>query len=388
MKVTDPAAPESEKKRVLYVITKGTWGGAQRYVFDIAVDAKRRGHEVLVVIGTDGELTERLREAGVPVETISSMKRDIGITAEWKSFRELLSIMKRFNPDIVHGNSSKAGALAALAGRINGVETIVFTAHAWAFNEGRPLWQRFIIGGFHYATVLLSHVTVCVSEAVRTQALWMPFVHRRLHMVHDGIDAVELVPRSDARDRLAPDFVREFPDALWVGAIAELHRTKGLDTLIMAFDQFSQSGPSAVLVIIGDGEEWEHLQKLIQISDAPDRIVLVGFVKDAASYLSAFDLFVLPSRSEALGYAILEAGLASLPVIASRVGGIPEVIKDTESGVLVAPNDVDALASGLRTVADNEPLRQALGKALYERVTRVFSKEKMVRETLSLYVEH
>lgn len=387
MKVTDPIASESRKKRILYVITKATWGGAQRYVFDMAVDAKERGHEVLVVIGTDGELTRKLNGANVPVETISSMKRDIRLAAEWTSFRELLAIVKRFNPDIIHGNSSKAGALAALAGRIQGVRTIVFTAHAWAFNEGRPAWQKAVIGSLHFFTVLLSHVTICVSDAVREQALWMPFVRGRLHTVHDGIDPVELVARDDARARLAPDLMREFPDALWIGTIGELHKTKGQDTLIRAFDHFSRSGPLAVLVIIGDGEEWKTLEKLIQISDVPGRILITGFVKDAASYLPAFDIFVLPSRSEALGYAILEAGLASLPVVATRVGGIPEIIKDTESGVLVEPNDVDALVECLQTVAASAPLRETLGKALYERVTRVFSREKMARETLSLYFD-
>ncbi|MBU2220916.1 glycosyltransferase, partial [Patescibacteria group bacterium] len=314
--------------------------------------------------------------------TIGSMQRDIKLHAELNSFKELLAEIRAFAPDVVHGNSSKAGALAAVAARIARVPLIIFTAHGWAFNERRPVWQRGIIALLHFFTVFLSHTTICVSDAVHRQASWMPFVQKRLRTVHVGIDASELLPRTEARTQLAPDFLKEFPDALWVGALAELHPTKGLDVLIKSFSTVPQN---VVLVIIGEGQEWGHLQKLVQIGDASGRIVLAGFVKDAARSLSAFDIFVLPSRSEALGYALLEAGSASLPSIASNVGGIPEVIKDTESGILVEPEDTHALGEALTLLSQNDLLRKTLGKALNDRVTRVFTKEKMLRETFALY---
>ncbi len=377
-----PEKLQGQQKRILYVITKANWGGAQRYVYDMALGAQALGHSVLVISGTKGVLTDRLTQAGIPVHTIQSMQRDIKLIGEWNSFKELLVQIRSFAPDIIHGNSSKAGGLAACAGRIARVPTIIFTAHGWAFNENRPWWQRAVIALFHFFAVFLSHTTICVSDAVHRQAAWMPFVQRKLRTVHVGIDPTELKQKTEAREHLAPELVKEFPDALWVGALAELHHTKGLDVLIKSFSAAPQD---AVLVLIGDGQEWGHLQKLIQIGDASDRIVLAGFVPDAASYLSAFDIFVLPSRSEALGYALLEAGAASLPSIASRVGGIPEVVKDTESGILVAPEDMHALTDAITLLCENEPLRESLGKALHERVNRVFTKEKMLRETFALY---
>ncbi|MBU1292603.1 glycosyltransferase [Patescibacteria group bacterium] len=375
-------APTNSKKRILYVITKANWGGAQRYVYDMALGAKAQGYSVLVVSGSEGELTARLRDADIRTESIQNMQRDIKLVGEWRSYLELLAHIRTFNPDIVHGNSSKAGALAALAARVAGVPTIVFTAHGWAFNENRPAWQRGIIALLHFFTVLLSHTTICVSDAVHRQAAWMPLVQRKLQTVHIGIDTLTFKTREEARRLLAPDLHKQFPQALWVGTIAELHPTKGLDVLIKSF---SAAPREAVLVLIGDGQEWNHLQKLIQIGDASDRIVLAGFVKDAAQYLPAFDVFVLPSRSEALGYALLEAGAASLPSIGSRVGGIPEVLKDKESGILVPPGETAPLEDALTLLCENEILRETLGKALHERVTRVFTKDKMLRETFALY---
>lgn len=375
---------ENHPKRILYVITKANWGGAQRYVFDVAVASKKSGHEVLVVSGVEGILTEHLSKAGIKTEIISAMKRDIALMGEIRSFRALLSVLKEFKPDIVHGNSSKAAGLAALAGRLTGVRRIIFTSHGWAFNEQRPLWQKVVIGAFHYATVLLAHRTICVSSALRQDAAWMPFVSKRFFVVHNGVSPVELLSRSDARMRLAPDLARSFPSFHWIGTVAELHPSKGLDTLIEAFAAIAHELP-VVLVIIGDGTEWAKLQKLVQIYDLPDRVVLTGFVKDASTHLRALDVFVLPSRTESLGYVLLEAGLASLPAIGTRVGGIPEILEDGETGLLVPSGKSIALSQALTELINDKALRNRLGTALNEKVCSEFSTKTMVEKTLKLY---
>ncbi|MES2668709.1 MAG: glycosyltransferase [Patescibacteria group bacterium] len=379
-------AAVSAKKRLLYVITKANWGGAQRYVYDIATAAAADGHDVLVVSGTEGALIDRLKESGIATETIATLSRDVQLIKEYRSFRTLLEIVRDYQPDVIHGNSSKAGALAALAGRLLRVPRIIFTAHAWAYNERRPAWQKAVIALFHYATVLLSHTTVCVSRAIRHDASWMPFAKNRLVLIHHGVAPSALAPREEARKRLAPDLARSYAGSLWIGTIAELHPTKGLDTLIEAFASFVRTtGSSAVLVIVGEGQEWAKLEKLVQIYDLPERIVLPGFVKDASRYLSALDIFVLPSRSEALGYALLEAGQASLPSIGTRVGGIPEILLEGRTGLLVPHEDASALEEALVALAVDPGLRSRLGTALFEHVAAEFSLPSMLEETLALY---
>ncbi len=367
--------------RILYVITKANWGGAQRYVFDLAVSARKEGNDVLVVSGNEGELTERLRNAGVDVVSILSLKRDIHIFSELRAFRTLLSVMRNFSPHIVHGNSSKAGALASLAGRICNVPRIIFTAHGWAFNEDRPWWQKKIIVLFHWITIILSHKTICVSEALAQDIEHMPFVRNKLIVVHNGIDPQPLLSRNDARAYLAPQIHASF----WIGTIAELHPVKQIDVLIRAFVPIAKMYADVALILIGGGEERKRLEELVRQEGLVSRIHFCGHVREASTYLSSLDIFVFPSRSEALGYALLEAGNASLPVVASKVGGIPEIITNHENGILVPPGNVSALTEALTLLIENDALRAKLGRALCERVTRVFSKEQMVRETLSIY---
>jgi glycosyltransferase involved in cell wall biosynthesis len=378
MEVTPELGP---KKRILYAITKANWGGAQRYVYDLAVAAKGAGHEVLVVSGSEGELTTRLRHADVMVAPIAAMQRDIKLAAEWRSFKDLVRYIRSFKPDVVHANSSKAGGLAGLAARLVGVKRIIFTAHGWAFNEDRPLWQRIIIWWFHYATVLLAHTTICVSEAMRREARSMPLVQGRFQVIHNGISEVPLRARGDARHALAPSLTLPF----WIGTIAELHPTKQLDVLIRAFATLEDTVPDSALVIMGEGEDRGRLTALIHQLQLTDRILLLGHVSDAPSYLSALDIFALPSRSESFGFVLLEAGMATLPVVASNVGGIPEIIENNETGLLVPPGDTNALADALSLLAGDAALRTRLSAAFHAHVLARFSKKETTEKTLALY---
>lgn len=372
--------PQKTPERILYVITKANWGGAQRYVYDLALGAQRRGYEVAVAYGTEGELTQKLEAAGIPTYHIEGMGRDIKLGSDFRALLELYRLMRTLRPTVVHSNSSKAGGLAALAARLSGIRRIVFTAHGWAFNEDRPSWQRALIWFMHYLTVLLSHTTICVSHAARRDASSMPFVQRTLHVIHNGIGTHTLLSRDEARVRLAP----QFSTTTWIGTIAELHPTKQLHVLIEAFQQLS-SQSNLSLVIMGEGQERIRLETLIQSHDLEARVRLVGHVADASSYLSALDIFVLPSRSEGLGYVILEAGQAGLPVVASRVGGIPEVIEDGSTGLLVPPGNTDALTKALEALLSDSERSRSYGEALRERVRKEFSLEDMLTSTLSFY---
>ncbi len=367
----------TQKPRILYVITKANWGGAQRYVYDLAIAAREAGWEAIVATGSEGELSRRLVETGIRVETIVGLGRDIRLKDDIRAFHSLLGLMREIRPTVVHSNSSKAGGLAALAARISGVHRIIFTAHGWAFNEDRKGHQKAVIWLLHYLTVLLSHRTICVSEAMRNDARSMPLLQKKFGVIHNGIGASTLLPREEARHRLAPGL----STPLWVGTIAELHPTKQLHILMRAFAKTADCS----LVIMGDGEERTRLEALALRLQITERVHFLGHVENASSYLAALDIFVLPSRSEGLGYVLLEAGMAGLPVIATNVGGIPEVIQDNETGILVRSGDVDELASGIGTLLADPALRMQLGSALKKRVMEKFSKTEMIEKTFSRY---
>lgn len=380
MEVAQNNAPTASPKRVLYVIPIAWWGGSQHYVFDMACAAKNAGYEVLVATG-EGELPQRLTAAGIPVVVKKSFVRGLHAASEFSFLRDTYNLIREFRPDIVHSNNSKGGLVGTVAARCAGVHRILFTAHGWAFTEKRPVWQKMIFWFAHYLTVILTDRTICVSENVFRLGCKMPFVRHKLLVIHNGIPPISFHSREAARQMLAPNVTQKF----WVGTIAELHPNKGLDVLIEAFEHFIPNKPDTVLIIIGEGGLRGNLERQIQLEGLQERVILVGHVQDASTYLHALDMFVLPSRTEALGYVLLEAGQAKLPVVASNVGGIPEIIADHSTGLLVPPGNRTALAAALLSLASNEELRTRLAQALQARVETDFSVSTMVTETLSLY---
>ena len=282
---------------------------------------------------------------------------------------------------MVHLNSSKAGALGALAARLAGVPNIIFTAHGWAFNEARPWWQKIIIWKLAGITVLLSHKTICVSDAVRRDIAHFPFTKHKLVVIHNGIECAPLLSRDEARLELAAHSVGSY----WIGMSSELHPTKRIGDAIRAMAILVTHYPHAMLIVMGEGQERRRLESLIHELHLHDRVFLAGFKNAASSLLAAFDLFLHTSISEALSLAILEAGCASLPVVATRVGGIPEIIESGVNGILVPPRNPTALAAAINTLIDDPQRAHALGAALKKTVGEKFIKERMLREMLALY---
>jgi glycosyltransferase involved in cell wall biosynthesis len=368
--------------KILCGITKSNFGGAQRYVFDLAVAASECGHEVAVLCGGEGVLVDKLRAENIQVFSLPTLGRDISTLEDMRSFFYILKILEDYKPDVFHLNSSKMGGIGGLAGRIMGVPKIIFTSHGWAFNERRSYLQKLVIKFLHWLTILLSHKTICVSEKTKRDVSRQLLIQdKKLIVIHNGIEAFNLLPREESRQSLVPDIA---PETLLVGALSELHHVKGLDVLLQAWEKFIK-GRDAKLVILGSGDEKENLENMAQQLDIYDSVIFKGFVLDARIYLTALDIFVLPSRSENMPYALLEAGLTGRPVIASSVGGIPEVIESSISGALVRPEDPEALFSSLVLFHDNPRMRDRLGEGLKKTVEEKFSKEKMVRDTLSIY---
>jgi glycosyltransferase involved in cell wall biosynthesis len=367
--------------RILYGITKSNFGGAQRYVFELALEAQARGHEVGVICGGEGPLTEKLRNENIRVFTLHALGRDISPLDDARAFFSLFGILGEFKPDIFHINSSKMGGVGGLAGRIMRTPKIIFTAHGWAFNEPRPWLQKIIIKFLAWITILLSHKTICVSEKTRADVSNLPFIKNKLSVIYNGIDKFRLMPKSQARDKFAIGIPS---DVLVIGAIAELHRIKGLDILLYAWQKFVRRF-NARLVIIGGGEEREYLENLSQSLGISDSVIFKGFIDNARTLISGFDIFIMPSRSEAMPYAALEAGTAGLPVIASEVGGVPEIIESGKNGILVAPEDPEAIFSSLVLLEDNPDLRKRLGKELKNTIQTKFSNKEMLRRTFELY---
>ena len=375
------------KKKILYVITKSNWGGAQRYVYDLAAHFSREdGYEVAVALGGDGTLRKKLEEKSVRVIRIPALERDVRIMSDVRAFFALLKLLQEETPDIVHLNSSKIGFLGTLACfflNAYGLRlTAVFTVHGWAFNEKRPWWQKAALALLQWKTVLLSDMTIVVSHTLKEQVWWWPFIRGKLAVIHHGVPELSFLPRDEARIAL------KIPsDVLAVSTIAELHKNKGLDLALEAFSILKNESPRTTLrySIFGEGDERARLEARIEALGMEDTVSLLGHIDDAPRYLKAFDVFLLPSRTEALSYVLLEAGRAGLPVVATAVGGIPEIVTHKKTGLLVPAENPRALAYAL-WYANAHPVARALAGREFENMTRKhFTLARMLEETSAIY---
>lgn len=376
---------EKSKKKVLFLITKSNWGGAQRYVHDLAIGLPGDRFEVAVALGGDGPLAEKLREARIRVIPIPSLERDVSIIKDVVSFFDILAIARIERPDVFHINSSKAGIMGSLIGRLVGVRNIIFTAHGWAFNEDRPSWQRLIFKFVHWLSILLSHRTIAVSEEVKRQMDW-PWAQEKMIVIRNGRNIKDQLNREEARAYLIEKepSLQAYKDDLWTMTIAELHPVKRHEAVIDTIKKLTDQGEVFRHLIIGSGEQKEALRRQIERLELQDRVFLLGAIPEAATYLKAADVFVLASRTEAMPYAVIEALLSEVPTVATAVGGIPEVIENGVSGLLAPPLDNEALANILARLLRDEELRKTLADGARERRSEL-SFERTLESTINVY---
>lgn len=371
--------------KILYIITKSNFGGAQKYVFELAVAAKAVGYEVAVAGGGTGEarapagpLATKLEGVAVPFFTIKHFQRDMSFFSDLLAFFEVWRLIIRERPDVLHVTSSKAGGIGALAGRLTLTPRIIFTSHGLTVDEvWRPYWQRILIYFGTWFTLFLAHQSIMISTETFNRARRMPGLSNRITLIKNGIAPITFLERAEARAELAPLLPST---SLWIGGLGELHPNKNWSAAISAVASLS---PSVHLLIIGEGEDRASL--LLQISkfNLTKRVHLLGYL-DGARYLKAFDIFILPSKKEGLPYVLLEAGLAGLPVVASDLPGIRDIIETGQTGLLVEPTP-QLLKTSLEMLVRDDGMRRKFGLALSKTIQSNFAAERMYKETFAVY---
>lgn len=370
------ASMVTSAKKFLFVVTKSGLGGASRSVRELA-EALSGTMSVAVAAGGNGELFEVLKKKGVRTISIPTLARDISLIKEIKTFLYFVQLFKTERPDVVHLHSPKAGGLGALAARMVGIKKIIYTAHGWAFFEDRPFYQKMIIRLFSYLIVLLSHSIVAVSKKDSRAFDGWPFVKNKIVYIPNSVALPSsALTRAEARKQLDIS-----SDTFVVGTIAELHKNKGLSYLIEAAEKV----PDAMFVVIGEGEERKRLGLAIVAHRLANRFLLKGYIPDAHTLIRAFDVFVLSSVKEGLPYVLLEAGAAEVPVVATNIGGIPDLIEHEKTGLLVSPKDPSALAQALTRLQSDAPLRPSLASSLKQKIEREFSFDLMIQNTVTVY---
>ncbi len=434
-------------KKILYIITQSEFGGAQRYIFDLATHIKNE-FDVVVAAGPpatptaqqwrasenpDGELFQRLKSKNIESRYLSRLKRRLNPFRDIIAIFQLRRLIKKERPDIIHLNSSKAGVLGSLAAKLTayGPKKVIYTAHGWAFNE--PGWlRRFIYFLAERLTVSLKDRIICVSDYDRRIAIKRGFPEMKLITIHNGLDfdSLKFLEKEQAREKLSTNHLSLITSAkggsasggnhsLVVGTIANLYPTKGIEYLIEAANviktnhsslsssarggslagrQAGAFGGNLSFLVIGEGPERKKLEKLIKKYDLGANFFLLGHLPDARQYLKAFDVFVLPSVKEGFPYAILEAMTAGVPIVASEVGGIPEMISLHLSSVnerttltepaffLSEPKNSQQLAENILYFLNNPEAAVRLAGKAQEVVKISFGLNQMVQKTTQVYI--
>jgi len=380
---------ENKKKKVLYVITKSEpFGGAQKYVYDLATRLPQNSFTAVVALGGNGALMTELAKKSIRVISIRSLERDVGFLKELLTFSALLKLFQKEKPDIVHLNSSKAGGLGALAARIHGVKHIIFTAHGLPFEEDRSILARITIRFLSWITFLLCHRVIVISEKNQQRILTFLGIHeKKVTLIHNGITTMHFLERNQARVFLATraSLQNYKEDTLWIGTVAELHSNKGLEYAFDGFAKFRDAHPNSLFFIIGDGEEREKLTALTEKRGLSKNVFILGEIPHAAQYLKALDIFLLTSVKEGHPYVLLEAGAAALPVLATNVAGIPDIITDMQSGMLIQPKRSDEVARALTYLTEHPKKQSAFGSTLRKTITTHYTVETMLAKTLAAY---
>jgi len=372
------------KKSILYIITKSVWGGAAKYVFDLSKNLSGE-FNIAIAAGGKGKFFNKIKKSKLPYYQINNFQRTINPFKDFFAFFEILSLLFQLRPDIVHANSSKAGGIAGLAGWIynlfsNKKANLIFTAHGWAINEDRPKWQIEIIKLSSKLTSIFYNKIICVSEYDKKTAIKHKLTpENKLTVIHNGInvDNIKFLEKEEAQRKLINK-----TSPLIIGTIAEWTKNKGLIYLLKAVKKIKNK--KFDLILIGSGENPDK-DKMNKLTRKYKNIHLIEYIPDAVKYLKAFDIFILPSLKEGLPYTIIEAMIAKVPIIASNIGGIPEMIIDKETGFLIKPKNSEEIKSKIEYILSNPEEIKRITEKAKQKAEQEFSFRQMVEKTKKIY---
>ena len=365
----------------LHVDTARTWRGGQNQVLLTVNGLRSIGQRAALVAHPDGELRRRAAEGLDLIPIAPRMEMDL--SAAWKFSR----IIKRLQPDVIHAHDPHGVALAALALSIGSGAANRSTGSRQGASMPALVAARrvdFHLKGTSFSRWKYRQVDcfIAASEAIRQMLVGDGVPADHTVTVHEGIDVEHVIAAPAVNVH----------EAFWlphgspvVGNVAALVPHKGQRYLIDAAHLVVQQVPDARFVILGEGELREHLEKQVREHHLEKHVLLPGFRTDVLGCLKGFDLFAMSSVTEGLGTSLLDAMACARPIVATRAGGIPEIVEDGVNGLLVPARDHHALAEAIVRALKDADLRQRMGNAAFASVNERFTVERMVSETAGVY---
>ena len=370
----------SEPVLVMHVAETVGWAGGEAYLLKLAGTLDRRRFRLGVVVPEPGPLVTRLNALGVPTYEVPLTRRLVSAAA----LRALARVFRRERPAIVQSHGARSNVYTRLAARLTGVPVVLSTVHNSLFDYGVGALRRRLYVFAERLTSPLAYRIVAVSRAVARD-----LVHRygiradRIVTIWNGIDAVAFAPRRP-RASVLEELGIGAEDRL-IGVAARMTPQKGHDVLLHAVRRLVRQFPRLRCLIIGDGPLAPALREQAAALGIAPHCVFTGPRTDVADLMAVVEVVVLPSRSEGLPFALLEAMALGKPVVATRVGGNGEAVEEGKTGLLTPPEDPEALAAALARLLDDPEEAVRMGQRGNARVRAHFSLSRMIRSLEDLY---
>ena len=378
-----------EQLRVVEVVESAAYGTG-RHVVDLSRGLRAQGFDVTLIASTRRDRNFRRTMTELETDGVRcielDMRRRVSPIGDLLARHRLKKLLAELKPTIVHGHGSKGGFLARAAAHSLGIEKTVYTPHCFAFAPGHGgmrerfyRWMERLAGRWTARLIAVSTYEAELAEHAR-------IVPRdRIICIPNGLRDEELEPVEPS-----PTLAAELglpKDTRVIGFVGRLCRQKGIESLIMAFADVAGRMPGCSLLLVGDGPEESSLRQLARACGIPDRIVFAGRREDTRQLLALMDVFVLSSRWESAPYAVLEAMASGTPIVATQVGGVPEMLDEGRCGRLVASGDPRQLAEAILLTLTHREESVAMAQAARERVRTRYLLSASVAQTAKLYRE-
>ncbi len=360
--------------RILYVVTSAGFGGASMNVLLLMRHMIAKGHTVGLVSANERRLIKEAKELGVRVFVNPYFVRRLHLLNDFRAFIPVYKAIKEFKPDLIHAHSTKAGVIVRFWSMLLNFKPVIFTAHGWAFTEGRKYWKRWLLAQIEKIAGFATTKVICVSNHDKELALKFKVVPpEKLTVIYNGVDHEPFLKAQRKKE----------DSEVIITYVGRLAPPKDLKTLLKAIKPLT----GVKVLIVGDGELRNEVEKYVLKNELSEKVFLLGEREDVPEILANSDIFVLPSRWEGLPFTIIESMMAGLPIVASKVGGIPELVDDGVTGFLVPPGDHLSLAQAIKKLIDDKNLREEMGRNGREKALKLFTVERMLNETIKVYDE-
>lgn len=384
--------------KIVHIITRMDKGGSAQNTLLTCLALSRRYEQVLIHgLSLESQMTEResrsvdssIKEAekkGVKIIPLSSLVRRIDPARDLSALFSLWRLMIREKPDIVHTHTSKAGILGRCAARLAGVPAIVHTPHGHVFyGHFGPLSSKMYLLVERLMTLITDRL-IALTQGEKNDYIALSVCHpKKIVTIHSGVDLNHYTQvKVNVQEKRR--YLGLNPEGLIVGTVGWLLPIKGPIYLLRAMAEVWKSHPQTSLVYVGKGDLEEELRKEASRMGVSERVWFLGWRDDIPEILRILDIFVLPSLNEGMGRVLVEAMAAGRPVVASNVGGIPDLVIEGENGILVPAADSKALAHGIGFLISNPDKRREMGDKGRKMAIR-FGTDSMVQKIDRLYLE-